>query len=118
MVEKNIGIYSAEGLSKKIEKMRLSKREALQVKASISELETVPVATLLKRGKVHKAIGPDNIYVCRVNKRTRLMFSPLKGIEQVGAILYDVVDVEDKKTPKLGMVRKKRGLEKGVNKHV
>lgn len=115
MVEKRVGIYSADGLSNKIEKMRLSKREALQVKAYISELEAVPVATLMKKGKVHKVVGSDDIYVCRVNKRTRLIFSPLKGIDQVGAILYDVVDVEDKKMPKRIMMggRKKEIPKKG-----
>lgn len=105
MVKKRVGIYSADGLSKKIEDLGLSKHEALQVKVSINELETMPVARLMKRGKVHKVMGTDDIYVYKASKRTRLMFSPLKGIRQVGAILYDVVDVEDAKMPKLSMMR-------------
>lgn len=96
MAEKRVGIYSADGLSKKIAGMGLSKREALQVRDSINQLEIMPVAALVKSGKAHKIVGNENIYVYRVNKRTRLMVSPLSDVEQVGAILYDVIDVDDK----------------------
>lgn len=102
MGEKTFAIYSADGLVKKIEKMKLSKREAIQLKKIIFELETVPIVMLTKRGKVNKGIDTENIYICKVNKRLRLMISPIEKNGKSGVIIYDIVDVNDKKYCKKG----------------
>ena len=93
MTKKSVPVYSANGIANKIRKMELSSQEASQVMACIKKLEIFPITKLDREGTIHK-LRDSNVYVYRVNHRLRLMFGPLSDISELGAILYDLIDVE------------------------
>lgn len=85
------GIQSATGLSQRIDSLNLSPQEALQIQQSIISLQNKKVSGLIRRGKVHKLSGKNNIYIYKVNKAIRIMFSVCQEKEQNGIIIYDII---------------------------
>jgi len=107
MNRRKIEVHSAEGLSKRIEKLRLSKRDAAKLRHSIECLSEVPIRNMVSMGKMRKIVGSDNVYVYKVDQRTRMMVSEIADNEQPGVFIHDVVTL-----PKIGknrlMIRNKK----------
>ncbi len=107
MNKRKIEVYSAEGLSKKIGKLKLSKREAAKLRLSIECLSEVPIKNMVSMGKIRKIVGSDNVYVYKVDQKTRMMISEIADNEQPGVVIHDVVTL-----PTIGknrlMTRKKK----------
>lgn len=108
MNRRKIEVYSAEGLSKKIGKLKLSKRDATKLRLSIECLSEVPIKNMVSMGKMRKIVGSDNVYVYKVDQKTRMMVSEIADTEQPGVFIHDVVTL-----PKIGQNRLiKRNKEK------
>lgn len=95
MTDSKIAVYSADGLSQKLDKLGLSKREAAQIKLLIKKLEKVPIHILMKNRKVHKIAGAKDLYVYKISQHTRLVLSPLTNIYEQGVIIYDILNIKN-----------------------
>lgn len=113
MDNEKIKVYSAEGLSKKIGKLKLSKRDATKLRISIECLSEVPIRNMVSMGKMRKIVGSDNVYVYKVDQKTRMMVSEIADNEQPGVFIHDVVTL-----PKIGknrlMTRNKKQREENA----
>ena len=101
-----VNVYSTEGLSRKIDKMRLSKIDAHKLKTAINHLETMSLKSLITRGKIHRLRGANELYVYRVTRNIRLIVSEVGSGEQKKNIIHDIVNLAYKEPFMNGVVQK------------